>query len=168
MLVGTAPGRPLAAAATVSQPAGETSAEPGPEGMGPGGAAPRPLWRRRGGNGPARNGPARPLSRRSAPGSVFGSASACGAGRGAVVAVAAVAAMGRLLLALAVGLVAVVAGSQPPLQRRVVREVLEYFHGRGSVHFLFREQSLEGVQERVSAPWVPLPAPGGGTLPVTP
>ncbi|XP_038041305.1 protein FAM118A isoform X4 [Anas platyrhynchos] len=60
--------------------------------MGPGGAAPRPLWRRRGGNGPARNGPARPLSRRSAPGSVFGSASACGAGRGAVVAVAAVAA----------------------------------------------------------------------------
>eukprot|EP00075_Anas_platyrhynchos_P018272 XP_027307525.1 LOW QUALITY PROTEIN: protein FAM118A [Anas platyrhynchos] len=57
--------------------------------MGPGGAAPRPLWRRRGGNGPARNGPARPLSRRSAPGSVFGSASACGAGRGAVVAVAA-------------------------------------------------------------------------------
>lgn len=92
MLVGTAPGRPLAAAATVSQPAGETSAEPGPEGMGPGGAAPRPLWRRRAGNGPARNGPARPLSRRSAPGSVFGSASACGAGRGAVVAVAAVAA----------------------------------------------------------------------------
>uniref|UniRef100_A0A8B9T6M2 Retinoic acid receptor responder protein 2 n=1 Tax=Anas platyrhynchos TaxID=8839 RepID=A0A8B9T6M2_ANAPL len=71
-----------------------------------------------------------------------------GTGEEAAAAVVAVAAMGRLLLALAVGLVAVVAGSQPPLQRRVVREVLEYFHGRGSVHFLFREQSLEGVQER--------------------
>uniref|UniRef100_A0A8C3CP05 Retinoic acid receptor responder protein 2 n=1 Tax=Cairina moschata TaxID=8855 RepID=A0A8C3CP05_CAIMO len=58
--------------------------------------------------------------------------------------------MRLLLLALAVGLVAVAAGSQPPLQRRVVRDVLEYFHGRGSVLFLFKEHSLEGAVERVN------------------
>uniref|UniRef100_A0A493TER6 Uncharacterized protein n=1 Tax=Anas platyrhynchos platyrhynchos TaxID=8840 RepID=A0A493TER6_ANAPP len=67
-----------------------------------------------------------------------------------------------VVLAVPVGTGQGAPAGQPPLQRRVVREVLEYFHGRGSVHFLFREQSLEGVQERVSAPWVPLPAPGGG------
>ncbi|XP_040405276.1 retinoic acid receptor responder protein 2 [Cygnus olor] len=54
----------------------------------------------------------------------------------------------RRVLALALGFVALAAASQTPLQRRVVRDVLEYFHGRGSVAFLFREHSLEGAVER--------------------
>ncbi|NXY86819.1 RARR2 protein, partial [Alcedo cyanopectus] len=54
-------------------------------------------------------------------------------------------------------LAAVVVAGQPPgqppprspLQRRVLRDLLEYFHGRPNVHFFFREQALEGVVERV-------------------
>lgn len=57
----------------------------------------------------------------------------------------------RLLLALCLGLVALAAASQSPLQRRVVKEVLDSFHGRVSVHFLFKEQAVEGAVERVSA-----------------
>lgn len=54
-----------------------------------------------------------------------------------------------LWLPLALGVAAVAAG-QSPLQRRVVREVLEYFHGRSNVHFLFKEREVDGVIERVS------------------
>lgn len=57
----------------------------------------------------------------------------------------------RLPLALCLGLVALATASQSPLQRRVVREVLDYFHGRSNVHFLFKEQAVEGAVERVSA-----------------
>ncbi|RMB90447.1 hypothetical protein DUI87_33188 [Hirundo rustica rustica] len=44
-----------------------------------------------------------------------------------------------LWLPLALAVAAVAAG-QSPLQRRVVRDVLEYFHGRSNVHFLFKER----------------------------
>ncbi|NXI72046.1 RARR2 protein, partial [Anseranas semipalmata] len=54
----------------------------------------------------------------------------------------------KCLLALAVGFLALAAASQGPLQRRVVRDVLEYFHSRSNVQFLFREQSVEGAIER--------------------
>lgn len=54
-----------------------------------------------------------------------------------------------LWLPLALGVAAVAAG-QSPLQRRVVREVLEYFHGRSNVQFLFKEREVDGVIERVS------------------
>ncbi|NXC41754.1 RARR2 protein, partial [Penelope pileata] len=54
-------------------------------------------------------------------------------------------------LGLAVLLLALAAAGQPPLQRRVVREVLDYFHGRSNVQFLFREQSVEGAVERVDS-----------------
>ncbi|XP_065523164.1 retinoic acid receptor responder protein 2 [Lathamus discolor] len=54
----------------------------------------------------------------------------------------------RLPLALCLGLVALAAAGQSPLQRRVVKEVLDYFHGRSSVHFLFKEQAVEGAVER--------------------
>ncbi|NXC23212.1 RARR2 protein, partial [Corythaeola cristata] len=54
----------------------------------------------------------------------------------------------RFPLALCLGLVAMAAAGQSPLQRRVVREVLEYFHGRGAVRFVFREQAVEGAVER--------------------
>lgn len=54
-----------------------------------------------------------------------------------------------LWLPLALGVAAVAAG-QSPLQRRVVRDVLEYFHGRSNVHFLFKEREVDGVIERVS------------------
>ncbi|NWT07173.1 RARR2 protein, partial [Mionectes macconnelli] len=52
-----------------------------------------------------------------------------------------------LWLPLALAAAAVAAG-QSPLQRRVVRDVMEYFHGRSSVNFLFRERELDGVIER--------------------
>ncbi|NWY21566.1 RARR2 protein, partial [Aphelocoma coerulescens] len=52
-----------------------------------------------------------------------------------------------LWLPLALGVAAVAAG-QSPLQRRVVRDVLEYFHGRSNVHFLFKEREVDGVIER--------------------
>ncbi|KAJ7411783.1 retinoic acid receptor responder 2 [Willisornis vidua] len=52
-----------------------------------------------------------------------------------------------LWLPLALAVAAVAAG-QSPLQRRVVRDVLEYFHGRSNVHFLFRERELDGAIER--------------------
>ncbi|NXH23259.1 RARR2 protein, partial [Bucco capensis] len=54
----------------------------------------------------------------------------------------------RFPLALLLGLVALATASQSPLQRRVGREVLEYFHGRSNVHYLFKEQSVEGAVER--------------------
>ncbi|KAM6102624.1 retinoic acid receptor responder protein 2 [Theristicus caerulescens] len=54
----------------------------------------------------------------------------------------------RFPLALCLGLVALSAASPSPLQRRVVKEVLEYFHGRSNVHFLFKEQAVEGAVER--------------------
>ncbi|XP_075348258.1 retinoic acid receptor responder protein 2 [Mycteria americana] len=54
----------------------------------------------------------------------------------------------RFLLALCLGLVALAGASQSPLQRRVVKEVLEYFHGRSNVHFLFKEQAVDGAVER--------------------
>ncbi|XP_074429903.1 retinoic acid receptor responder protein 2-like [Larus michahellis] len=54
----------------------------------------------------------------------------------------------RFPLALCLGLVAMVAAGPSPLQRRVVREVLEAFHGRSSVQALFRERAVEGVVER--------------------
>ncbi|XP_068790039.1 retinoic acid receptor responder protein 2 [Struthio camelus] len=54
----------------------------------------------------------------------------------------------KRLVALSLGFMALAAASQPPLQRRVVKEVLDYFHSRSNVHFLFMEQSVEGVVER--------------------
>ncbi|KAF4787403.1 hypothetical protein TURU_000028 [Turdus rufiventris] len=54
-----------------------------------------------------------------------------------------------LWLPLALGVAAVAAG-QSPLQRRVLRDALEYFHGRSNVHFLFKERDVDGVIERVS------------------
>ncbi|XP_075276174.1 retinoic acid receptor responder protein 2 [Opisthocomus hoazin] len=54
----------------------------------------------------------------------------------------------RLPVALCLGLAALAAAGQAPLQRRVLREVLEQFHGRSSVHALFKEQAVEGVVER--------------------
>ncbi|KAM6032556.1 retinoic acid receptor responder protein 2 [Chlamydotis macqueenii] len=54
-------------------------------------------------------------------------------------------------LALGLGLLAVAAGGQSPLQRRVVRDVLEYFHGRAGVRALFAEQAVEGAVEREDA-----------------
>ncbi|KAM6142741.1 retinoic acid receptor responder protein 2 [Phoenicopterus ruber ruber] len=54
----------------------------------------------------------------------------------------------RFPLALCLGLVALAGASQSPLQRRVVKDVLEYFHGRSNVHFLFREQGVTGAVER--------------------
>ncbi|NXT41776.1 RARR2 protein, partial [Pelecanoides urinatrix] len=54
----------------------------------------------------------------------------------------------RLPLALCLASVALAAASQSPLQRRVVKEVLEYFHGRSNVQFLFKEQAVEGAVER--------------------
>ncbi|XP_056341968.1 retinoic acid receptor responder protein 2 isoform X2 [Oenanthe melanoleuca] len=53
-----------------------------------------------------------------------------------------------LPLALAGAAVAAGAAGPSPLQRRVVRDVLEYFHGRSNVHFLFRERDVDGVIER--------------------
>ncbi|NXQ24400.1 RARR2 protein, partial [Alaudala cheleensis] len=60
-----------------------------------------------------------------------------------------------LWLPLALGVAAVAAG-QSPLQRRVVRDVLEYFHGRSNVHFLFKERDVDGVIERARS--LPRPA----------
>ncbi|XP_069715311.1 retinoic acid receptor responder protein 2 [Phaenicophaeus curvirostris] len=54
----------------------------------------------------------------------------------------------KVLLALWVGLVALVAAGQSPLQRRVVREVVEYFNGRSTGNFVFKEQTVEGAVER--------------------
>ncbi|XP_068260530.1 retinoic acid receptor responder protein 2 [Nyctibius grandis] len=54
----------------------------------------------------------------------------------------------RLPLALCLALVALGAASQSPLQRRVVKEVLEYFHGRSNVQSLFKEQAVDGAVER--------------------
>ncbi|KAM9303755.1 retinoic acid receptor responder protein 2 [Morus bassanus] len=54
----------------------------------------------------------------------------------------------RLPLALCLGLVALAAASQSPLQRRVVKEVLEYFHSRSNVQHIFKEQAVEGAVER--------------------
>ncbi|KAM6339015.1 retinoic acid receptor responder protein 2 [Podargus strigoides] len=56
----------------------------------------------------------------------------------------------RLWVAL-VALVALAAGGQAPLQRRVVKEALEYFHGRSNVRFLFRERAVEAAVEREDA-----------------
>ncbi|XP_039582541.1 retinoic acid receptor responder protein 2 [Passer montanus] len=53
-----------------------------------------------------------------------------------------------LPLALAAARAAAGAAGQSPLQRRVVRDVLDYFHGRSNVHFLFKERELDGVIER--------------------
>ncbi|NXK56821.1 RARR2 protein, partial [Chauna torquata] len=57
----------------------------------------------------------------------------------------------KCLLALALGFLALAAASQASLQQRVVREVLDYFHSRSNVQFLFREQSVEGAVERVNS-----------------
>ncbi|XP_065600966.1 retinoic acid receptor responder protein 2 [Cyrtonyx montezumae] len=57
----------------------------------------------------------------------------------------------KRLLGLAVAVLALAAAGQSPLQRRVVKDVLEYFHGRSNVQFLFREQSVEGAVERVDS-----------------
>ncbi|XP_075562457.1 retinoic acid receptor responder protein 2 [Pelecanus crispus] len=54
----------------------------------------------------------------------------------------------RFPLALCLGLVALAAANQSPLQRRVVKEVLEYFHSRNYVHYVFKEQAVEGAVER--------------------
>nr|XP_025973373.1 retinoic acid receptor responder protein 2 [Dromaius novaehollandiae] len=54
----------------------------------------------------------------------------------------------KCLVALALGFLALAAASQSPLQRRVVKEVLDYFHGRSNVHHYFKEQSVEGAVER--------------------
>ncbi|XP_062424618.1 retinoic acid receptor responder protein 2 [Rhea pennata] len=54
----------------------------------------------------------------------------------------------KCLVALSLGFMALAAASQSPLQKRVVKEVLDYFHSRSNVHFLFKEQSVEGVVER--------------------
>ncbi|NXL68792.1 RARR2 protein, partial [Chordeiles acutipennis] len=54
----------------------------------------------------------------------------------------------RFPLALCLGLVAVASAGQSPLQRRVVKELLEYFHGRSNVHSLFKEQAVEAAVER--------------------
>ncbi|KAM6281913.1 retinoic acid receptor responder protein 2 [Porphyrio hochstetteri] len=54
----------------------------------------------------------------------------------------------RLPFALCLALVAMGACSQPPLQRRVLRDLLDSFHGRSNVQFLFKEQAVEGVVER--------------------
>lgn len=61
----------------------------------------------------------------------------------------------KLLLGIVVVVLALADAGQSPLQRRVVKDVLDYFHSRSNVQFLFREQSVEGAVERVSA--------GGGT-----
>ncbi|NXQ97233.1 RARR2 protein, partial [Sagittarius serpentarius] len=53
----------------------------------------------------------------------------------------------RFPLALCLGLVALAAASQSPLQRRGGKEGLEYFHGRSNVHFLFKEQAVEGAED---------------------
>ncbi|XP_053914454.1 retinoic acid receptor responder protein 2 [Cuculus canorus] len=47
-----------------------------------------------------------------------------------------------------VALVALVGAGQTPLQRRVLREVVEYFNGRNSGSFVFKEQTVEGAVER--------------------
>lgn len=57
----------------------------------------------------------------------------------------------KLLLGIAVVVLALADAGQSPLQRRVVKDVLDYFHSRSNVQFLFREQSVEGAVERVSA-----------------
>lgn len=57
----------------------------------------------------------------------------------------------KRLLGIAVAVLALVAAGQSPLQRRVVKDVLDYFHSRSNVQQLFREQSVEGAVERVSA-----------------
>ncbi|NXP82340.1 RARR2 protein, partial [Ramphastos sulfuratus] len=54
------------------------------------------------------------------------------------------------LLCLA-ALVALASGGQSPLQRRVLRELLEQFHGRSNVQFLFKEQAVEGVEREDSS-----------------
>ncbi|NXW81909.1 RARR2 protein, partial [Alopecoenas beccarii] len=56
----------------------------------------------------------------------------------------------RFPLALCLGLVALAAASpsQSPLQRRVVREVLDYVNSRRGTQFLFKEQAVEGAVER--------------------
>ncbi|NXS57758.1 RARR2 protein, partial [Brachypteracias leptosomus] len=54
----------------------------------------------------------------------------------------------RLPLALALAWLALAAAAQSPLQRRVLRDVLDYFHGRSNVQFFFKEQAVEGVVER--------------------
>lgn len=67
----------------------------------------------------------------------------------------------RFPLALCLGLVALATASQSPLQRRVVKEVLEYFHSRSNVQFFFKEQAVEGAVERVSARGCGHPRPPG-------
>lgn len=57
----------------------------------------------------------------------------------------------KRLLGIAVAVLALAAAGQSPLQRRVVKDVLDYFHSRSNVQQLFREQSVEGAVERVSA-----------------
>ena len=57
----------------------------------------------------------------------------------------------KRLLGIAVAVLALAAAGQSPLQRRVVKDVLDYFHSRSNVQYLFREQSVEGAVERVSA-----------------
>ncbi|NWS78839.1 RARR2 protein, partial [Crotophaga sulcirostris] len=54
----------------------------------------------------------------------------------------------RLPLAICLGLVALVAASPSPLQRRVAREVVEYFNGRSNGNFVFKESAVEGAVER--------------------
>ncbi|NWI18530.1 RARR2 protein, partial [Crypturellus soui] len=55
------------------------------------------------------------------------------------------------LLALLALMTVPVQAAQAPLQRRIVRELLEHFHGRGHVQHLFQERSVEGVEEREDA-----------------
>lgn len=69
----------------------------------------------------------------------------------------------RFPLALCLGLVALAAASPSPLQRRVVREVLDYVNGRSSTQLLFKEQAVEGAVERVSAGAAEPRDPGRGT-----
>nr|QCA42454.1 chemerin va [Gallus gallus gallus]QCI62400.1 Chemerin [Gallus gallus gallus] len=57
----------------------------------------------------------------------------------------------KLLLGIAVVVLALADAGQSPLQRRVVKDVLDYFHSRSNVQFLFREQSVEGAVERVDS-----------------
>ncbi|XP_061853488.1 retinoic acid receptor responder protein 2 [Colius striatus] len=54
----------------------------------------------------------------------------------------------RLPVALCLASVALAAAGQSPLQRRVVKDVLDYFHSRSNVHFFFKEQAVEAAVER--------------------
>lgn len=72
------------------------------------------------------------------------------------------------VLALVLSLAALAAASRSALQEQAVELALADFHSRGHIHWLFKEKSVEGVVESVSAAMQWVQATGfSGTAGVT-